>query len=70
MKNAEHFAKVARDCHDEVTVLRERNTRLRNALAAMLDEHCPLGQHSNGEIEYCRGSACRDAQGLMADPLA
>lgn len=70
MKNAEHFARVARDCHDEVTVLRERNERLRGALNAMLNEHCPLGQHENGEIEYCQKPACTDAQNVLQNPLA
>lgn len=47
----------------------DRIEALEKALGDMMNEHTPLGQHENGEIEYCSGSACRNAYDALHPPV-
>lgn len=60
-----HAMRIQMSYTDEWRIRAERAEAERDAMAralrAMLDEHAALGQHENGEVEYCQRPACASA---------
>lgn len=63
-------ASVARHASERADRAETDLAKVREALGAMLDEHCPLGEHENGEVEYCQRPACVAAQRILIDVRA